>query len=320
MRARWGFVALALALGGCDLDELLGPFIERRPGLPTAPSVPPSPGLPPGPAVPPGPVVPPGTSVHLLLGTPVDLTPQDDLLLVKPQFAVSYNRFLNDPNWVAWRLTAGDLGTVGRTQRFFSPDPQLPDGVYRVQHDDYSRSGYDKGHLCPSAERTATVEDNAATFLTTNIVPQRHAINAGAWAALERWSVDRAREGWDLYIVAGGLWDAACATSRAPMGNAPSSGCPTVGDSADPAQRIAIPTATWKVIVVVPQGQGLAAVTPATPVVAVVMPNTDEGGGRDWQRYLTTVDALEARTGYDLLWHVPPQVQQVIEARTYAGE
>lgn len=313
MRARWGLVALALTLGGCDLDELLGPFIDRRPGLPTAPPVTPAPG------VAPGLVVPPGSSVHVLLGAPVDASSQDDLVLVKPQYVVSYNRFLNDPNWVAWHLTASDLGGVGRTQRFFSPDPQLPDGVYRVQHRDYSRSGYDHGHLCPSAERTATAEDNAATFLTTNIVPQRHAINAGAWAALERWSVDRAREGWDLFIVAGGLWDAACATNQAPAGNAPSMGCPSVGGF-DGAQRVAIPTATWKVIVVVPQGQGLAAVTPTTTVVAVEMPNEGEGGGRDWQRYVTTVDALEARTGYELLGQVPPHVQQVIEARTYAGE
>jgi len=310
MRARWGLVAaLGLALG-CDLDELLGPIIERRPALPTAPA----------PGVPPGPAVPAGSSVHLLLGAPRDASPQDELVLVKPQYVVSYNRFRNNPNWVAWHLTAGDIGTVGRTQRTFSPDPQLPAGVYQVHHRDYSGSGYDHGHLCPSHERTATVEDNAATFLTTNIVPQRHAINAGAWEALERWSVDKAREGWDLFIVAGGVWDAACATDRAPSGNVPTEGCPSVGRSFDVARRVAIPTATWKVIVVVPQGQGLAAVTAATPVVAVEMPNEGEGGGRDWRRYVTTVDALEARTGYDFLTGVLPQVQQAIEARAFAGE
>jgi endonuclease G len=257
--------------------------------------------------------VPAGRSVHVALGTPTDASPSDDLLLVKAQYVVSYNRFRNDPNWVAWRLTASDLGTVGRTQRTFSPDPQLPDGVYRVHHRDYAGGGYDHGHLCPSAERTATFDDNAATFLTTNIVPQRHAINAGAWESLERWSVEKAREGWDLFIVAGGRWDAACATDAAPGGNLPSERCPTVGRSPDPARRVAIPTSTWKVIVLVPQGRGLDAVTPGSPVVAVEMPN-EAGPGGDWQRFAVTVDELEARTGYDFLNLVPVAVQQRIEA------
>ncbi len=311
-RAGW-WVALAL-LGGCDLDMIELP--SRRPSLPTTPSMVPIPAPSPSPS--PGPVVPPGTSVHLALGAPMDASPQDELLLVKPQYVVSYNRFRNNPNWVAWRLTASDIGTVGRTQRSFSPDPQLPPGVYRVYHRDYAGGGYDHGHLCPSGQRTATFEDNAATFLTTNIVPQRHAINAGAWASLEQWSVERAREGWDLFIVAGGLWDRACATDLSPAGNVVSEACPTVGRSPDPARRVAIPVATWKVIVMVPQGRGLDAVGPETQVVAVEMPN-EAGSGRDWRRYVMTVDALEARTGYDFLTLLSRELQARIEAHPYQG-
>ena len=308
MRPRWGAALLALAVG-CDLDLIELP--ARRPALPTVPTLPRPPAN--------GPVVAPGSSVHLALGAPVDGSPQDDLLLIKNQYVVSYNRFRNDPNWVAWRLTASDLGTVGRTQRTFSPDPQLPEGVYRVRHRDYAGGGYDHGHLCPSGQRTATFEDNAATFLTTNIVPQRHAINAGAWEALERWSVEKAREGWDLFIVAGGRWEAACATDRSPQGNVPTEACPSLGRSPDPARRVAIPVATWKVIVLVPQGRGLDAVTGATPVVAVEMPN-EAGSGHDWRRYAVSVDELEARTGYDFLGLVGTALQQRLEAQTGLGD
>lgn len=295
-----------LLAGGCDLD-----LVELPSGRPSRPTV----------AAPPTPVIPapptePGTSVHLALGTPTDGSPQDELLLIKPQYVVSYNRFRNDPNWVAWRLTAADLGTVGRTQRTFSPDPQLPPGVYQVHHRDYAGGGYDHGHLCPSAERTASFDDNAATFLTTNIVPQRHAINAGAWGALERWSVEQARAGWDLFIVAGGLWEASCATDRSRQGNVPDEACPSVGRSPDPARRVAIPVSTWKVIVLVPRGRALDAVTPSSLVVAVEMPN-EAGSGNDWRRYVVSVDALEARTGYDLLARLPAAVQLQVEARTY---
>ena len=322
-RARWWAAPVLALAAGCDLDLIELPQLpalpelpSRRPSRPTRPSMVPMPSPMPTPS--PGPIVPPGRSVHLALGVPTDASPQDDLLLVKPQYVVSYNRFRNDPNWVAWRLTASDLGSVGRTQRTFSPDPQLPDGVYRVYHRDYAGGGYDHGHLCPSAQRTATFEDNAATFLTTNIVPQRHAINAGAWESLEQWSVERAREGWDLFVVAGGLWDRACATDLTPSGNVPSEACPTLGRSPDPTKRVAIPVATWTVIVMVPQGRGLDAVGPSTPVVAVEMPN-EAGSGNDWRRYVVTVDALEARTGYDFLNLLSRELQARIEAQPYHG-
>ncbi len=297
-----GWAAVFVLAIGCDLDR--SESHARRPSPPRLPT--------------PGPVVAQGESVHLALGTPTDASPQDEIVLVKPQYVVSYNRFRNNPNWVAWRLTSSDLGSVGRTQRIFSPDPQLPAGVYGVHHRDYSGGGYDHGHLCPSAERTATVEDNAATFLTTNIVPQRHAINAGAWESLERWSVEKAREGWDLFIVAGGLWEQSCATDRTPQGNLPSEGCPAIGRSADPARRVSIPVSTWKVIALVQRGQGVESVTATTPLVAVEMPN-EAGSGSGWQRYVVTVDALEARTGYDFFSLVSRTLQSHIEALPYSG-
>lgn len=304
-------VVAALALvfvTSCDVDRLLRVSAQGAQVTPQAPwSAPHAPWN-----------SPPAATLHLALGTPTDASSQDDWLLTKPQYAVSYNRFRNAPNWVAWRLSASDLGSTGRTRRNFAPDPQLPDGMYRVHDGDYSGSGYDRGHLCPSAQRTADPDDNAATFLTTNILPQRHDLNAGAWENLERWSTDMARAGWDLYTYAGGIWPRECATNLAPTGNAPGFGCPSIGRSMDVARRVAVPYSTWKVIVLVPQGHALDAVNANTPVVAVDMPN-DGSAGADWRRYLTTVDTIEARTGYELLGNVHVAVQQAIESRVYAG-
>lgn len=280
---------------GCDLDRLLE--LLQPP--------------------PPASRVPQGArpwSAQVALGAPVDATPQDDIVLTKPQYVVSYNRFRNAPNWVAWRLTAADLGSTGRTQSSFSVDDELPSGVYRVHHGDYANSGYDRGHLCPSAARTDTVEDNAATFLTTNIVPQLHALNAGPWESLEQWCNAMARQGWDLYIIAGGLWPSGCATSLAPSGNYPSGGCYTIGRSGDASERIAVPASTWKVVVLLPHGAGPEAVTYNTTVFAVDMPN-DASVQSNWQRYMVPVDAVEARTGYELLSNIPAAVQAVVEAR-----
>lgn len=315
--------AALVLLAGCDLDTILDAFNEhaqatRAPH--TAPAIPGIPGLP-APSVPTGRPPPPSAgafvpSPQAALGAPVDQTQQDELLLVKPQYVLSYNRFRNAPNWAAWRLTAADLGDTGRTRSGFAPDPQLPDGVYRVLQGDYRGSGYDRGHLVPSAQRTADPEDNAATFLTTNILPQRHDLNAGAWESLESWSLDMARQGWELYTVAGGLYPPQCATDRTGAGNSPDPSCESIGRSDDVTRRVGVPTSTWKVIVMVPQGAGLRGVSAQTPALAVDMPN-DGSAGHDWRRYVLSVDALEQRTGYDFFTAVPPAVQGAIEARVF---
>jgi endonuclease G len=182
---------------------------------------------------------------------------------------------------------------------------------------DYAGSGYDRGHLCPSASRTADEESNAATFYTTNILPQRHDLNAGAWEELEAWTHRMVRRGWDAFVIAGGIWPASCSTAQ--RATPPGPDCPSIGRSRDPARRVAVPLSTWKVVVLVPPGSGPEAVHLQSPVVAVDMPN-DGSAGADWRRYITTVDTLEARTGYELLSNVSVAVQAWIEAQPYRGE
>ncbi len=337
--SRWLLVA-TLVTTACDLDALFSagdpdgpsvvsddsaraprsrrrrrprrsPFDEQAAPLP-APLAP----APSAPAEAPGSIVrgPYDPAGQVALGVALDRSPQDEYLLRRPQYVISYNRFRNAPNWAAWRLSAADLGSTGRTRRGFAPDPDLPDGAYRVLHTDYRASGYDRGHLCPSSHRTAHPDDNAATFVMSNVLPQVHEMNAGAWESLEAWQVSMARRGWDLYTYAGGLWPAVCATHRTPQGNPVDPSCPTVGERYEPAQRVAVPQSMWKVVVLVPAGRGLGGVTAETPAIAVDIPN-DPGATGDWRGYQLTVDALEARTGYDFLTAVPPAVQAVIESR-----
>jgi endonuclease G, mitochondrial len=103
-------------------------------------------------------------SIHLLLGNPTNAqasesTP-DNYLIVKPQYALSYNRAKGHANWVAWELSQKWLGSSDR-QNDFRPDPVLPASWYKVTPNDYSNSGFDRGHLCPSADRTNSVDNNS---------------------------------------------------------------------------------------------------------------------------------------------------------------
>ena len=232
-------------------------------------------------------------SEHLALGIPRDADPSDDHLLDEGSFVLSYSPVKRVPNWVAWRLDRSFLGQVQRSDDFH-PDLSLPARLYRVNDSDYVHSGYDRGHMCPSADRAATKADNSRTFLFTNIEPQIHELNAGPWARLEAYARRRARAGEVLYIVAGGVFEVPPRT----IGNG-----------------VAVPAANFKVVAFLHDGQAASDVDGDTPVLAALMPNRPGVGEHDWREFLTSVDAIEQATGYDFLTAVPEPIQRVIEAR-----
>ncbi|WP_437679714.1 DNA/RNA non-specific endonuclease [Sorangium sp. So ce131] len=301
-----------LGLDGEDRPAQPSPAPGRS-GSPAAPKGSSAKGAPPrgAPAASAAAPRPPKAGDPLELGTPVRTAPgavqtaaasSDDHLMMKPQYALSYNRSRNVANWVAWRLDAASFGDAPRHRGKFLADSALPDGWYRVQHDDYTGSGFDRGHMVRSEERTRTPEDNKATFLLTNILPQRHDLNAGPWLALEEACQELAqKQRRALFLVAGGLFDGRGRVA-------------TLGDGVA-GKGVAVPEAFFKIVVVLEPGQGAADVGPSTRVIAVIMPNRtgilDEG----WGQYRTTVDDIERRAGYDFLTAVPEAVQRVIEAR-----
>ena len=231
-------------------------------------------------------------SVHLALGEPRDADPSDDVLLDHGAFVVSYNPVLRATNWVAWRLRAEDLGSVQRSNDFH-PDALLAAGLPGPRNADYSGSHYDRGHLCPAGDRSASALANEETFVMTNIQPQRPALNRGPWEALERQERRLAASGDQLFIVAGGLFDPVPATLRG-------------GES--------IPRASFKIIVALARGQGAADLTPATSSYAVIIPNSIAVAGRSWSEFLVAIDEIERQSGYDFLSQVATTTQAVLEA------
>ncbi len=240
--------------------------------------------------------------LHAPLGIPKDNDDSDDYLMEKPQYVLSYNNARGGANWVAWNLNESWYGTVERKQGQFITDMSLPNGFQRITHNDYTGSGYDRGHMVRSEERTRTREDNDATFLMTNILPQTHDLNAGPWLSLETYcEVLSKKKNNELYVIAGGIYD-----KNPEYLKGKGKG------------RVAIPKSTWKIVVVLERGQGLESITKETRVIAVNMPNEQgkEFKKSGWRKYLTTVDELERLTGYDFLSNVPPDIQAVIESKT----
>lgn len=234
-------------------------------------------------------------STHTTLGVPDDSSvgALARWLLVKPQFVASYDTVRKTPRWVSWRLDASWLGTATRATSF-RRDAQLPTTAGQARDEDFRNSGFERGHLCPSADRTRTDPDNDATFVFTNVVPQTRASNGGTWATLEDEARDQVRLGKTVFLVAGPVFGA---TSQFVGAGVP------------------VPTATFKVAVIVDgAAAAVASVGPSTRVIAVLVPNTASVNG-NWRSYRVTVRALEQATGLDFLSDVPRAVQDVVETR-----
>jgi endonuclease G, mitochondrial len=248
----------------------------------------------------------PSREDNLTLGNPSKATASpanaDNYLMEKPQYALSYNRSRGIANWVSWHVSEAWKGNANR-QNNFRPDPALPEGWPRVSPGDYTNTGFDRGHLCPSDDRDASDEDNSATFLMTNIIPQAPNNNRNTWRLLEEYCRRLVAQGNELYIIAGGYGE----------GGTGSNGGITRTIS---SRKVSVPARLWKIIVVLPVGTNdLRRITAATRVIAVDMPNTQAVDARKWTEYRVSVDVIEEATGYDFLSNLPQSVQAALEAR-----
>lgn len=226
-------------------------------------------------------------------GATTDPANRTNFLSPRAQYTLGYNDATREANWVAWNLTATDVGGSGRSD--FSVDPLLPATFTAVLTTDYSGSGFDRGHMCPSGDRTVSAADNAITFYMSNMVPQAPDNNQGVWANFESYCRTLAAAGNELLIMSG------------PGGFAGST----------LASGVSIPGFVWKIAVVVPLGPGtaLSRITPSTRVIALKIPNIQGIRSTPWQNYLTSAAQLEADTGFTFFTDVPAPTASVLRTK-----
>jgi len=263
---------------------------------------------PPTDSIPGGLVAVSGDNDNMLLGNPSnatsDLVNANNYLMVKPQYTTSYSNAKHIPNWTSWHVNATDLGSAPR-QDDYRADITLPSGWYQAVTTEFSGSGFDRGHMCPSADRTSTIANNSATFLMTNMIPQSPNNNQIPWADLENYCRTLVNAGNELYIVCG------------PAGQG---GTGSVGFANTVGNGVVVPAQTWKIIVVIPNGnKDLSRITTSSRVIAILMPNNQTVSSQPWGYYRVSVDAIETLTGYDFLSNVPTTIQNTIEAKVDNG-
>jgi len=238
-------------------------------------------------------------NVRFGMPAPASKDPSNRLayLIERAQYTLSYNDKTRTPNWVSWRLRAGDIGKAKRGA--FEPDPLLPRGFTRVTTHVYDGSGFDRGHMCPAQDRSASQEDMDATFYLTNVLPQSPASNQRGWERLESYCRTLAKEGHVLYIACG----------PAGVGGEGKNGpADMIGKG---RVTVTVPAKLWKVVLVLP-GED-AEPRRNSRVIAIIMPN-DQSVGYDWAKYRTSARHIEKLTGLRFFGTVPDDVAEALRA------
>jgi endonuclease G, mitochondrial len=249
-------------------------------------------------------------NINLLMGNPSQATSSpgnsENYLIVRPQYALSYSKNKGIPNWVSWELNASWLGDAHRVGKF-APDEELPAGWERIKPSDYTGSGFDRGHMTNSEDRSRSPEDNIQTFLMTNIIPQSPDNNQGVWVQLENYCRQLVRSGKELFIISGGHGQGGIGKNGLKA---------TVGHG-----KVLVPAVTWKVILVLDKpNSGVAGVDRNTHTIAVIVPNKQGIKFDPWQQYITSVKDVERLTGYQFFTSIPGEIRDVIDTKIYSPD
>ena len=198
-------------------------------------------------------------------------------------YTVSYNPTWLVPNWVAYELTAVETGGEQERSNHFKPDPLVEGDP--VVTSDYSKSGYDRGHMAPAADMKWSEQAMRESFYMTNICPQLHNLNAGDWKDLEEMARSWAQQYGNIYIACGPIVEAEY---------------PTIGKT----HTIAVPAAFYKVF--------LRQTNKGWTSIGFIMPN--KAGNRPLMTYMLTVDEVEAQTGLDFFYNLPDSIEAQVES------
>ena len=201
-------------------------------------------------------------------------------------YALSYDSDMGTPQWVAWELTREETrGKLERTD-WFEADEDVRGK--RVEYNDYSGSGYDRGHMAPAGDMKWDMDAMEESFLMSNICPQNHDLNKGSWNDLEVETRQWARKYGKAYIVCGPIYDSDKKVNR-------------IGRS-----RVAVPHHFYKAVLIYPNGNPL--------VMGFVFSN--DGKHKTMKQSLVSVDQLEKRTGLDFFSNLPDDEEKALEAVT----
>ncbi len=215
--------------------------------------------------------------------------PRSDMevqILENEGFTVGYSAATRTPLWVGYRLFADPPFTPGKRRSRFLIDKRVSNPV---SHDDYSNTGYDRGHMAPNAPIARCYGEDAQreTFLTTNIIPQLPGLNQRGWEALESLiSTEWAERFSEVWVFTGPIFEGPCMELES---------------------DVAVPSACYMIIVDIDD------ITGEVNALGVIMEQRriEE---EPLENFVFTIDEIEARTHIDFLPELEDSVESLVEA------
>lgn len=205
-------------------------------------------------------------------------------------YTVSFNPVYKIANWVAYELTVDEVKTK-RSERedAFYIDPDIKGGT--AENGDYTRSGYDRGHLAPAGDMKWSSKAMRESFYLSNIVPQKPQLNRGVWKKLEEQIREWALTDSALFIITGPV----IRKDMKRMGK----------------NRVAVPDMFYKVIA------SPYAISPKG--IAFLFANKDYKD-TSLERLAISVDSVEKITGIDFFHTLPDDLENRLENKVSVFE
>jgi len=205
-------------------------------------------------------------------------------VLHRKGYVTSYNSNTKLPNWTMWYLTKNHTyGSSQRSSAKFHEDYDVPGP--RADNNDYYNSRYDRGHMCPAGDNKWDPTAMNDCFLFTNMCPQNHNLNTGAWNDLEITCRGWARRYGMIYIVCGPL-----------LSNGTHK---TVGP-----HKVVVPEKFYKVVLRL-----------GSEPAALGFIYENQSSKRGLEKYVVSVDEVERLTGLDFFPGLKDQLENRIEAK-----
>lgn len=203
---------------------------------------------------------------------------ENEDVVTRVGYTASYNHTTLCPDWVAWELTADEVSGELNGQYSFSRDPdvQFP----KASREDYSNSGWDKGHMAPRADMKWNLKALEESYYFTNICPQDHEMNSQAWRKIEELTRRLARRYGSVLVVCGPVFDSVNHRHIGPS-------C------------VHVPDRFFKALAVMVDGEW--------QTVAFLVENNRQS--RSPRSYAVTVDSVEAVVGRNLFPQLPEETE-----------
>ncbi|AUC14026.1 endonuclease [Tenacibaculum sp. SZ-18] len=200
-------------------------------------------------------------------------------------FSLSYSEKHEQAEWVAYSLHKNDIVYTNFKRPFFIEDPKVR--TKSADWRNYKHSGYDRGHLCPAADRKSSKEAFEETFYTSNISPQKHEFNSGIWNKLEQKVRYWAEKYNHLYVFTGGVLT--------------DSNLKSIGK-----EKVTIPKFFYKVL--------LDYTDPEIKAIAFLLPHKESN--KPLSNFVISIDELEQKTGIDFFKELPDNIEDKLESST----